>query len=192
MSGYIVDTVNPRDLFDKEGNFLGSNSDHWINSALDTVLWDAEGRIDSNQNILNKNKFELVKQRKRVLYSATGKELFLEAVKTLMQKYDVSKEEFTMMMSVAMGRGDNIKFANPLGLLYGIKYIVLFFTSKTQDELKKAVNGLIDNAEKEGISSFDVIRYHRFASLYISYNPFIRKASLKIEKVPYKTIAKLD
>ncbi len=105
----------------------------------------------------------------------------------LMQKYDVTKEEFIMMMSVAMGRGDNIKFANPLGLLYGVKYIILFFISKTQDELKKAINGLVDNAEKEGISSFDIIRYHRFVSLYITYNPFIRKASLKIEKVPYKS-----
>ncbi len=186
MSGYIVDTVNPRDMFDREGNFLGSNSDHWINQALDTVQWDAEGRIDSNQNILNKNKFEIVKQRKRVLYSATGKELFLEAVKVLMQKYDVSKEEFIMMMSVAMGRGDNIKFANPLGLLYGVKYVILLFTSKTQDEYKKAVHSLIENAEKEGIASFDVIRYYRFVGLYITYNPFIRKASLKIEKVPYK------
>ncbi len=186
MSGYIVDTVNPRDMFDKEGHFLGSNSDHWINQALDTVQWDAEGRIDSNQNILNKNKFEIVKQRKRVLYSATGKELFLEAVKVLMQKYDVSKEEFIMMMSVAMGRGDNIKFANPLGLLYGVKYVILLFTSKTQDEYKKAVHSLIENAEKEGIASFDVIRYYRFVGLYITYNPFIRKASLKIEKVPYK------
>ena len=123
---YIVDAVNPRDLFDKEGNFLGINSEHWMNEALDKVGWDVEGKIDDNQNILNKNKFELIKQKKRVLYSANGKELFLESIKNLMQTTKVTKDEFTIMMSVAMSRGNSIRFVNPLGLLYGIKYLSLY------------------------------------------------------------------
>ena len=27
--GYIVSEGNVRDLFDKDGNFLGTNQDHW-------------------------------------------------------------------------------------------------------------------------------------------------------------------
>jgi hypothetical protein len=42
-----------------------------------------------------------------------------------MQATKVSKDQFTIMMSIAMKRGDSIKFANPLGLLYGIKYLEL-------------------------------------------------------------------
>jgi hypothetical protein len=185
---YIVDAVNPRDLFDKEGNFLGINSEHWINDALNKVGWDVEGRIDENQNILNKNKFELIKQKKRVLYSASGKELFLESIKNLMQSTKVSKEEFIIMMSIAMKRGNSIKFVNPLGLLYGIKYLSLYFTSKNQSEFKNNIKELISDAEEEGIASFDVIRYHRFATLYTTYNPYIQKSQIKPEKVPYKVI----
>jgi hypothetical protein len=129
---YIVDAVNPRDLFDKDGNFLGINSEHWINDALNKVGWDVEGRIDENQNILNKNKFELIKQKKRVLYSASGKELFLESIKNLMQATKVSKDQFTIMMSIAMKRGESIKFVNPLGLLYGIKYLELYHRSEAE------------------------------------------------------------
>lgn len=187
---YIVDAVNPRDLFDKDGNFLGVNSEHWINEALNKVGWDVEGRIDDVQNILNKSKFELMKQKKRVLYSASGKELFLESVKNLMQTEDIKKEEFAIMMSVAMSRGDSIKYVNPTGLLYGVKYWGLFFTSKSQGEYKKELSSLIENAEEAGITSFDVIRYNRFVSLYSRYNPYIKKQEIKVEKVPYKVISK--
>lgn len=187
---YIVDAVNPRDLFDKDGNFLGINSEHWINEALNKVGWDVEGRIEDGQNILNKSKFELMKQKKRVLYSASGKELFLESIKNLMQSEDIKKEEFAIMMSVAMTRGDSIKFVNPLGLLYGVKYMSLFYTSKNQGEYKKELTSLIENAEESGVSAFDVIRYHRFVTLYSSYNPYIRKQEIKVEKVPYKVISK--
>ena len=189
---YIVDAVNPRDLFDKDGNFLGINSEHWINDALNKVGWDVEGRIDENQNILNKNKFELIKQKKRVLYSASGKELFLESIKNLMQATKVSKDQFTIMMSIAMKRGDSIKFVNPLGLLYGIKYLELYYISKNQSEFKNSLKELISEAEDEGIGSFDVIRYHRFVTLYTTYNPYIRKADIKPEKVAYKIISKDD
>jgi hypothetical protein len=187
---YIVDAVNPRDLFDKEGNFLGINSEHWINDALNKVGWDVEGRIDESQNILNKNKFELIKQKKRVLYSASGKELFLESIKNLMQSTKVSKEEFIIMMSIAMKRGDSVKFVNPLGLLYGIKYLGLYFTSKNQSDFKNNLKELISEAENEGIGVFDVIRYHRFATLYTTYNPYMRKGDIKPEKIPYKVISK--
>ena len=187
---YIVDAVNPRDLFDKDGNFLGINSEHWINDALNKVGWDVEGRIDENQNILNKNKFELIKQKKRVLYSASGKELFLESIKNLMQATKVSKDQFTIMMSIAMKRGDSIKFVNPLGLLYGIKYLELYYISKNQSEFKNSLKELISEAEDEGVGSFDVIRYHRFVTLYTTYNPYIRKADIKPEKVTYKIISK--
>ena len=187
---YIVDAVNPRDLFDKDGNFLGVNSEHWINEALNKVGWDVEGRLEDGQNILNKSKFELMKQKKRVLYSASGKELFLESVKNLMQSEDIKKEEFAIMMSVAMSRGDSIRFVNPLGLLYGVKYMSLFYTSKNQGEYKKELTSLIENAEESGVSAFDVIRYHRFVTLYSRYNPYIRKQEIKVEKVPYKVISK--
>jgi hypothetical protein len=187
---YIVDAVNPRDLFDKEGNFLGINSEHWINDALNKVGWDAEGRIDENQNILNKNKFELIKQKKRVLYSATGKELFLESIKNLMQSVKLTKEEFTMMMSIAMSRGNSIKFANPLGLLYGIRYLSLYYTSNNQSVFKASLSDLIEEAEQDGISAFDIIRYHRFATLYARYNPYIRKSNITPVKIPYKVMSK--
>lgn len=183
---YIVDAVNPRDLFDKEGNFLGINSEHWINDALNKVGWDVEGRIDENQNILNKNKFELIKQKKRVLYSANGKELFLESIKNLMQSTKVSKDEFIMMMSVAMSRGDSIRFVNPLGLLYGIKYLSLYFTSKNQGEFKKELSSLMEDAKDSGITAFDVIRYHRFVSLYATHNPYMKKANIETIKVSYE------
>ena len=187
---YIVDAVNPRDLFDKDGNFLGINSEHWMNEALDKVGWDVEGRIDENQNILNKNKFELIKQKKRVLYSANGKELFLESIKNLMQSTKVSKDEFTMMVSVAMSRGNSIRFANPLGLLYGIKYLSLYFKSKNQGEFKKELSSLIEDAKDAGITSFDVIRYHRFVSLYARHNPYMRKANIETVKVSYEIPSK--
>jgi len=187
---YIVDAVNPRDLFDKEGNFLGINSEHWMNEALDKVGWDAEGRIEDHQNILNKNKFELIKQKKRVLYSANGKELFLESIKNLMQTTKVTKDEFLMMVSVAMSRGNSIRFINPLGLLYGIKYFSLYFESKNQSEFKKDLSSLINDAKEDGITSFDVIRYHRFVTLYAKHNPYGKKGDIETVKVSYELTSK--
>jgi hypothetical protein len=74
-------------------------------------------------------------------------------------------------------------------LLYGIRYLGLYYNSKSQSEFKGKLDELIKEAEEEGIGSFDVIRYHRFANLYSKYNPYVRKAQIKPEKVPYKVLS---
>lgn len=191
---YIVSEVNVRDLFDKEGNFLGANQDHWIDKALDDVGWDEGGRIgysDSSQ-ILNKNKFDIIRDRRRMFYSMSGKELYLESVKKLMQKISINQTEFTIMMSVAMNRGQRIEYVNPSGMLYGVKYL-LAHHNFTGDSLKKELKVLVEDAEKEGVGSFDIIRYFRFIMLYNKIQPvgklsFTKNVNTKFEKIPYKKI----
>lgn len=193
--GYIVNEANIRDLFDKEGNFLGTNQDHWIDQALDDVAWDEGGRIGSSDTaqILNKNKFDVIRDRRRMFYSASGKELYLESVKRLMQKISINKIEFTIMMSVAMNRGNRIEYANPSGIFYGTKYL-LAHHNFTGEQLKKELKTIIEEAEKEGVGSFDIIRYFRFIMMYNRFKPigkltFDKNVKIKMEKIPYKKIA---
>ena len=189
---YIVSEVNVRDLFDKEGNFLGTNQDHWIDQALDEVGWDEGGRISSQDTsqILNKNKFDIIRERRRMFYSASGKELYLESVKKLMQKISINKMEFTIMMSVAMNRGNRIEYTSPAGIFYGTKYL-LTHHNFTGEGLKKELKLLVEDAEKEGVGSFDIIRYFRFISMYNTVQPvgkltFDKNIKIKMEKIPYK------
>jgi hypothetical protein len=189
---YIVSEANVRDLFDKDGNFLGTNQDHWMDQALDDVGWDEGGRIGSSDTaqILNKNKFDAIRDRRRMFYSASGKELYLESVKRLMQKISINKMEFTIMMSVAMNRGHRIEYASPIGMFYGVKYL-LTHHNYTGDSLKKELKNLVEEAEKEGVSSFDIIRYFRFISMYntiqaVGKNTFDKNVKIKLEKIPYK------
>jgi hypothetical protein len=193
--GYIVSEGNVRDLFDKDGNFLGTNQDHWIDQALDEVEWDEGGRISSQDTaqILNKNKFDVIRDRRRMFYSASGKELYLESVKRLMQKVTINKMEFTIMMSVAMNRGNRIEYASPAGIFYGTKYL-LTHHNFTGEALKKELKLLVEEAEKEGVGSFDIIRYFRFISMYNRVQPigkltFDRNIKIKMEKIPYKKMA---
>jgi hypothetical protein len=190
--GYIVSEGNVRDLFDKDGNFLGTNQDHWIDQALDEVEWDEAGRISSSDTtqILNKNKFDIIRDRRRMFYSASGKELYLESVKRLMQKVSINKMEFTIMMSVAMNRGNRIEYASPAGIFYGAKYLLTHYNF-TGEALKKELKLLVEEAEKEGVGSFDIIRYFRFISMYNRVQPvgkltFDRNIKIKMEKIPYK------
>ena len=138
--GEIVSEGNIRDLFDKDGNFLGINSDHWIDQALDEVGWDEGGRLGSSNNelILKKNKFDILRDRRRMFFSMSGKETYLENVKRLMQRVSINNIEFTVMMSVAMNRGHRIEYVNPMGMLYGTKYLILHYDYKGE-ELKKAL-----------------------------------------------------
>ena len=119
---YISDEVNVRDLFDKDGNFLGASGEHWIDRTLDELGWNEGGRIGGNV-VLEKNKFNLIKQKRRMFYGASGKEIFLENVKKFMQKVNIKEDEFKIMISVSMNRGDMIQYANPAGMYYSIKYI---------------------------------------------------------------------
>jgi hypothetical protein len=190
--GYIVSEGNVRDLFDKDGNFLGTNQDHWIDQALDEVGWDEGGRISSHDTaqILNKNKFDVIRDRRRMFYSASGKELYLESVKRLMQKVSINKMEFTIMMSVAMNRGQRIEYVNPSGMLYGAKYLLAHYNF-TGESLKKDLKVLVEEAEKEGVGSFDIIRYFRFIMMYNRVRPvgkltFDKNINIKMEKIPYK------
>jgi hypothetical protein len=190
--GYIVSEGNVRDLFDKDGNFLGINQDHWMDQALDEVGWDEGGRISSQdtEKILNKNKFDVIRDRRRMFYSASGKELYLESVKRLMQKISINKMEFTIMMSVAMNRGNRIEYVNPTGMLYGTKYL-LSHHNFTGEALKKELKLIVEDAEKEGVGSFDIIRYFRFISMYNRIQPvgkltFDKNLKIKMEKIPYK------
>ncbi len=189
---YIVSEANIRDLFDKEGNFLGTNQDHWIDQALDEVSWDEGGRIGSQDTaqVLNKNKFDVIRDRRRMFYSATGKELYLESVKRLMQKISINKMEFTIMMSVAMNRGQRIEYVNPSGMLYGVKYL-LAHHNFTGEALKKELKTLVEEAETAGVGSFDIIRYFRFIMIYNRVLPvgkltFDKNVKIKMEKIPYK------
>jgi len=174
MSSYISDEVNVRDLFDKEGNFLGKGGEHWIDRCLDEIGWMDEGRIGGNV-VLDKNKFNLIKQKRRMFYGANGKEIFLENVKKFMQTVSMKEDEFKIIMSIAMSRGDMIQYANPAGMYYSIKYI----KSKNEKELKE----IISEAESEGVFTFDIIRYMRFINLYSSI-----KLPTKVEKLEYKKI----
>ena len=190
--GYIVSEANVRDLFDKDGNFLGTNQDHWIDQALDEVGWDEGGRIGSSDTvqILNKNKFDVIRDRRRMFYSASGKELYLESVKRLMQKISINKMEFTIMMSVAMNRGQRIEYASPAGIFYGSKYL-LTHHNFTGEALKKELKAIVEEAEKEGVGSFDIIRYFRFIMMYNNIQPvgkltFDKNIKIKMEKIPYK------
>jgi len=190
----IEEGVNVRDLFDKDGNFLGANRDHWIDKALDSVGWDEGGRIGSSSDsqILKKNKFEIIRDRRRNFYSMNGKELYLENVKRLMQKLTITEMEFTIMMSVAMNRGQRIEYVNPSGMLYGVKYL-LAHHNFTGDSLKKELKVIAEDAEKEGVGSFDIIRYFRFISIYNKIQPvgklsFNKNVNIKMEKIPYKKI----
>ena len=190
--GYIVSEGNVRDLFDKDGNFLGTNQDHWIDQALDEVEWDEGGRISSQDTaqILNKNKFDVIRDRRRMFYSASGKELYLESVKRLMQKVTINKMEFTIMMSVAMNRGNRIEYASPAGIFYGTKYLLSHYNF-TGELLKKELKVIAEEAEKEGVGSFDIIRYFRFIMMYNRFKPvgkltFDRNVNTKFEKIPYK------
>jgi hypothetical protein len=189
---YIVSEANIRDLFDKDGNFLGTNQDHWIDQALDDVNWDEGGRIGSSdtEQILNKNKFDVIRDRRRMFYSASGKELYLESVKRLMQKVSINKIEFTIMMSVAMNRGQRIEYASPVGIFYGAKYLLSHYNF-TGEALKKDLKTIVEEAEKEGVGSFDIIRYFRFISMYNRVQPvgkltFDKNIKIKMEKIPYK------
>jgi hypothetical protein len=90
--------------------------------------------------------------------------------------------------------------ANPVGISRNIKKIVqsklpnlgeLEDISQFVDGTAGFTGSISDSeAEDEGIGSFDVIRYHRFVTLYTTYNPYIRKADIKPEKVTYKIISK--
>ena len=193
--GYIVSEGNVRDLFDKDGNFLGTNQDHWIDQALDEVGWDEGGRIGSSDTvqILNKNKFDVIRDRRRMFYSASGKELYLESVKRLMQKISINKMEFTIMMSVAMNRGQRIEYASPAGIFYGAKYL-LAHHNFTGEALKKELKVILEESEKEGVGSFDIIRYFRFIMMYNNIQPvgkltFDKNIKIKMEKIPYKKMA---
>ena len=117
--------------------------------------------------ILKKNKFEVIRDRRRNFYSMSGKELYLENVKRLMQKLTITEMEFTIMMSVAMNRGQRIEYVNPTGMLYGVKYL-LAHNNVTGEVLKKELKVIVEDAEKEGVGSFDIIRYFRFISLYFN------------------------
>jgi hypothetical protein len=188
----IEEGVNVRDLFDKDGNFLGANRDHWVDKALDTVGWDEGGRIGSSvdSQILKKNKFEVIRDRRRNFYSMNGKELYLENVKRLMQKLTISEIEFTIMMSVAMNRGNRIEYVNPTGMLYGVKYLLAHYNITGKD-LKKEIKTLTEDAEKEGVGSFDIIRYFRFIMMYNTFHAvgklsFDKNVNTKLEKIPYK------
>ena len=189
----IEEGVNVRDLFDKDGNFLGANRDHWIDTSLDKVGWDEGGRIGSdNSQILKKNKFEIIRDRRRNFYSMSGKELYLENVKKLMQKLTINEMEFTIMMSVAMNRGQRIEYVNPTGMLYGVKYLLAHYNFTGKD-LKKELNIIVEEAEKEGVGSFDIIRYFRFIMMYNKFQPvgklsFNKNVNIKMEKIPYKKI----
>ena len=190
--GYIVSEANVRDLSDNDGNFLGTNQDHWLDQALDEVGWDEGGRIGSSDTvqILNKNKFDVIRDRRRMFYSASGKELYLESVKRLMQKVSINKMEFTIMMSVAMNRGQRIEYASPAGIFYGAKYL-LTHHNFTGEALKKELKAIIEEAEKEGVGSFDIIRYFRFIMMYNNIQPvgkltFDKNIKIKMEKIPYK------
>lgn len=170
---YISDEVNVRDLFDKEGNFLGKGGEHWINKCLDEIGWMDEGRIGSNV-VLDKSKFNLIKQKRRMFYGANGKEIFLENVKKFMQSVSMKEDEFKIMMLVAMNRGNMIQYANPAGMYYAIKYV----KSQTDKESKE----IISQAEIEGVFAFDIIRYMRFINLYHGLK------IQKMEKLEYKKI----
>jgi len=179
---YISDEVNVRDLFDKEGNFLGASGEHWIDRTLDELGWNEGGRIGGNV-VLEKNKFNLTKQKRRMFYGASGKEIFLENVKKFMQKVNIKEDEFKIMISVAMNRGDMIQYANPAGMYYSIKYIKsLILPSKTQ--IEKEIKQVVNDAEVEGVTTFDIIRYLRFINLYSRIK--VHGIDRKPEKLEYK------
>jgi hypothetical protein len=194
--GDIISEGNVRDLFDKDGNFLGINSDHWIDQALDDVRWDEGGRIGASNNelILKKNKFDILRDRRRAFYSMSGKETYLENVKRLMQKITINKREFTIMMSIAMNRGNRIEYTNPTGILYGVKYLIAHYDYK-ENELKKVIKEIIEDAEKNEIGSFDIIRYFRFVIMYNRYPILgnirtVIRQNIRFEKIPYKAVVK--
>jgi hypothetical protein len=119
-----------------------------------------------------------------------GKELYLENVKRLMQKLTISEIEFTIMMSVAMNRGNRIEYVNPTGMLYGVKYLLAHYNITGKD-LKKEIKTLTEDAEKEGVGSFDIIRYFRFIMMYNTFHAvgklsFDKNVNTKLEKIPYK------
>lgn len=188
MTSYISESAGVRDMFDKDGNYIGGGADHWIDKILDQVGWDDEGRVGALASI-SKNKFETIKQRKRMLYSAKGKVLFLENMKKMVQSMSVKEDELLLIMNVAMNRGDKIRYANGMGMVYGARYFLLV-RGVVEEDLKKYDNELKKiflSAEENGISNFDVIRYYRFID---NYNTIIKVPSEKNvkDKIKYKKI----
>ena len=96
------------------------------------------------------------------------------------------------MMSVAMNRGNRIEYVNPTGMLYGVKYLLVHY-NVTGKDLKKEIKTLTEDAEKEGVGSFDIIRYFRFIMMYNTFHAvgklsFDKNVNTKLEKIPYKKI----
>jgi len=177
---YIRDVSDYRDMYDKDGNFIGINVDSWIDQVLQEAGWDSGGMSLGTEGIIKKTKFQAIRDKRRMYYEASGKQLFLENIKNSVSTHSINRDEFKIMIKCAMNRGDKIKFINILGILYGIRYYNLHLLNLSEKEMTNKLKKVIEEADENGVNSFDVIRYCRFIMIYGGLRP------LNFKKLTYK------
>ncbi len=111
----------------------------------------------------NRNQFQtlLNKQRKstRMAYSVmTDLEIFLES---LSKVKGMTEKEYEEISSIANDidrlQPNTIKYRSPVGMFYANKYLQM-----SSNINKKKLEELFEDAEKDHVPRFDVIRYFRY------------------------------
>jgi hypothetical protein len=62
---------------------------------------------------------------------------------------------------------NTIKYRNAAGIVYGYKYFLIETSARKNKELYKEI---FEEAEKNNVSKFDVIRYYRYLTTVIDIN----------------------
>jgi len=121
----------------------------------------------------NRNKFQtLITQKKkssRMAYATMSDlDIFLESLKKVKGMTDMlySKIE-DIARRINELYPNTIKYRNAAGIVYGYKYFLIETSARKDKELYKEI---FEDAEKNNVSKFDVIRYYRYLTTVIDIN----------------------
>ena len=119
---------------------------------------------------VNRNKFQtLITQKKkssRMAYATMSDlDIFLESLKKVKGMTDMlySKIE-DIARNIDELYPNTIKYRNAAGIVYGYKYFLIETSARKDKELYKE---LFEDAEKNNVSKFDVVRYYRYLTTAI-------------------------
>ena len=121
----------------------------------------------------NRNKFQtLITQKKkssRMAYATMSElDIFLESLKKVKGMTDMlySKVE-DIARNIDELYPNTIKYRNAAGIVYGYKYFLAQTSIRKDKDLYKE---LFEDAEKNNVLKFDVIRYYRYLTEVIGIN----------------------